>query len=185
MKRCVLLIDDDWQMLDELSNIFKERRILTLTADTGFSSMRIAEKTPFDAAVVDIKLPDCDGVDLISRLKKRRPDSSYILMTAYASLQSAMKAVRHGAFEYILKPFSPEDLLKAVERGFMKKDSVERCKSRRQKLIEEKEILEKKLTNLRKLNEIFLDREAKVVELKKEINSLLKRMNEDIKYDEF
>ena len=183
MRRRVLLIEDDVQMLEELSNIFKKHKIAPLMANCGKDGLELAQAKTFDVAVIDIKLPDTSGVELISKLKKRRPHAAYILMTAYASLETAVKAVRKGATEYLLKPFDPDELLRAVERGFLRKDANERCRNQKQRLLNENEILEKKLSVLRHLNEIHVGRERAVIALKKEVNELLTSMDRENKYE--
>jgi len=184
MRRRVLLIEDDEQMLEELANLFNEYKIMTITASSGEAGLELAQNKAFDVAVLDIKLPDISGVDLVSRLKKRRPHAAYILMTAYASLETAVKAVKKGALEYLLKPFDPQDLLRAVERGFIRKDTNLRCWNQKEKLKSENEVLEKKLSALRHLNEIYIGRERTVAALKKEVNELLTSMDQRAKYDD-
>ena len=183
MRRRVLLIEDDEIMLEELSNFFKQNKIMTLTANCGRVGLELAQAKIYDVALVDIKLPDMNGVELITKLKKRRPHATYILMTAYASLETAIKAVRKGAFEYLLKPFDPQDLLRALERGFLRKDTNERFWNQKAKLKNENEVLGKKLSALRELNEIYIGRERTIIALKKEVNDLLISMDRGRKYD--
>jgi len=182
MKKNVLLVDDNQQMLDELRDIFKDNKINLLAADSGKEALKLAEKEDFDVAVVDIRLPDFNGVELIDKLKNVRPNSIYLLITAYTSAETAIKALQKGVLDYIVKPFSPEELINSVKKGFMEKDAAEASEKRLEELVKEKGLLQAKVMMLEQLNEIFMDREKKILDLKKEVNELLLRLNENTKY---
>ncbi len=184
MKRCVLIIDDDVHLCQELSDLFRKKKISVLTAGSGRASLEIADNDPFDVALVDVCLPDCDGIELVARLRKKRPESAFLLVTAYASLESAIKAVHYGVLEYIPKPFHPEDVFHAVERGFAARDAASYLAGYGKKLTEEKSVLEKKVNGLERLNDIYLGREGEIMALKREVNSLLRAMNRDVKYED-
>jgi len=184
MDRRVLIIDDDQQMCQELSDLFRSKRISVMTAESGRISLKIAQQDPYDVALVDVRLPDCDGIELIAQLRKKRPESAYILITAYASLESAIKTVRYGALEYIPKPFEIKDVIQAIERGFALKDEVVSAADHHKKIADANRDLEKKLDGLRRLNDIYLGREREIADLKREVNSLMKAMNQDIKYED-
>jgi len=184
MRKNLLLVEDDTQMLEELSVIFRANNIRPLLAPTGEASLEIAEKEYFEAALVDVKLPDCSGIDLLTKLRAKRPHSTYILMTAYGSMDSAIQALKNGAQDFVLKPFSPEEIVAAVRKGFEMQEYSRQDQEQVEELRVQLRILEDKMAQMRKLNQLFVGREERVQELKKEINALLSRLGEQPKYEE-
>ena len=181
MNKKVLLVDDDVQMLEEFTDIFKNENIELVTAGSGQDALKAADGYAYDVAIVDNKLPDSLGVDLIDQLKKRRPSAIYILITAYVSVESAIAALHKGVFDYIVKPFNPDELMTTVRKAFALLDSKGYASQKVETLLEERDLLEEKLKVVEKINEIFMDREGKIMELKKEVNSLMTRLKEDPK----
>ncbi|MGA1526148.1 MAG: sigma-54-dependent transcriptional regulator, partial [Planctomycetota bacterium] len=85
--------------------------------DSGDRAARAFEARPFDAAVVDLKMPGIDGLQVLERLRAADPEAVVILMTGHATIRSAVDAMRGGAFDYITKPFEVDELLLVVERA--------------------------------------------------------------------
>lgn len=183
MGRNLLLVEDDAQMREELSTIFQANNIPTRTVGSGEESVALAQEQTFDAILVDVRLPDCNGVDLVRRLRGKQPESIYILMTAYGSLETALQALRYGVQDYVIKPFSPEEILATVRRGFEAKEALSRGQERVEDLQLQGKVLEEKIMQLRKLNQIFIGREERILELKREVNELRHRLGEPSKYD--
>jgi len=184
MKRRIFLIDDDFQMLTELTEVLEGRQLGVLTAASGQDALHMAVDEMYDVALVDIRLPDINGVDLISRLRTKRPEAVYVLMTAYASLDNAIQAVHSGAFDYLMKPFQIRDVLQSLERGFAFRDHLVRQQDEKKNWSQERGLLEMKLDGLRRLNRVFNQREEEILRLKKEVNSLLDRLHMAHKYEE-
>ena len=123
----ILIVDDNADLRaaleDVLSTVVDEQgipRFIVRAAETGGEGLAIAEKNGFDVAIVDVKLPDASGVDLIEPLREKAPFSEVLLVTGFATLDAAMGALRSGAFAFVLKSFRPEELIATVEQAFAK-----------------------------------------------------------------
>ncbi|MCK5214568.1 MAG: response regulator [Candidatus Omnitrophica bacterium] len=182
MQKQVLLIDDK-KLLQEYVEIFAERLYSLYTAESGLEAISLLEDKKFDAIVVDIKLPDCNGVDLVENLKTRNPEAKFLLITAYITVEGAVKAVEQGVEDYIIKPFNPDELLAAVDKVLKEEGSLRHRKLRLEEIVKTKTLLGKKLLHLDKLTKIFDGKEEKIVEFKREINFLIKRLNAGVTPD--
>lgn len=129
----ILVIDDDAITCETLADIFKDKGFSVTTAGTAREAIDKAKKTSFDVALIDIELPDMDGTALLREFKKKYPDMVCSIITGYASLQNAIKALEEGASGYFVKPLVMEDLLLRVE------EAVDR-QSLRRKLKESEEL---------------------------------------------
>jgi YesN/AraC family two-component response regulator len=85
------------------------------TASGAREGLDAMDDNPVDIVVMDIKMPEMDGITAMKEIKKRHPDTEVILLTAYASIETARDAIRFGAFDYLIKPFDKDDVLLAVE----------------------------------------------------------------------
>ncbi|MCX5752683.1 MAG: response regulator, partial [Candidatus Krumholzibacteria bacterium] len=129
----VLIVDDEQAILDILNQFISGRGYRVTTAASAKDALaRIAEER-FDVALIDLKLPDQAGLDLLEPFGRANPDAKCIIMTAFASLESTIEALRLNAFDYILKPF---DLLKIGEVVDAAVDHV-RAKENNDSVIEE------------------------------------------------
>ncbi|PQP33494.1 hypothetical protein C6A37_12630, partial [Desulfobacteraceae bacterium SEEP-SAG9] len=88
-----------------------------LLAATGEEAVRIFSKYSIDIILLDIRLPDIDGLDLLTKLKEADPNTEIIMVTAVKEIQTAVKAIKSGAFEYIIKPFLIDDVLGTIHRA--------------------------------------------------------------------
>ncbi len=118
MTRSVLVVDDDAAMREMLVSLLEEEGLRALSADGADAALDRVREDEFDAVVSDIKMPGRDGIQLVGELREIRPDTPVILMTAFGSIDSAVSAMRAGAFDYITKPFKREQVLVALERAF-------------------------------------------------------------------
>jgi DNA-binding NtrC family response regulator len=107
----ILIIDDDESTRRSLSLIFGKKGYETETAGTGREAIEKAREEFFNLALLDIKLPDMAGVELIAPLKEMHPDMEVIMVTAYASLETAVQALDEGASAYITKPLNMDEVL--------------------------------------------------------------------------
>ena len=115
-KGAILIVDDDAATCATLARILMAKGYQTDTAATGHEALEKAEGQSFNVALVDIRLPDAAGTDLLSPFRERQPDMAVILVTAYASIQSAVQALNRGAAAYIVKPMDMDEMLATVRQ---------------------------------------------------------------------
>jgi DNA-binding NtrC family response regulator len=116
MLSSILVVDDDAGMRESLRLVLESAGYLVEDVENGKRAIKTCEKSLFDVAVIDIRLPDMKGTELLSKLKEIQPKMIRIIITGYPSLESAMKAVNERADGYILKPFKIEVLLETIRR---------------------------------------------------------------------
>lgn len=113
----VLIVEDDVAFNLTLKSFLTRNGF---SADEAFSSQKAMEKistTVYDIIISDFRLPDENGIELLKKIKDKIPDSIVIIMTAYADIQMAVRAIKFGAYEYIAKPLNPDELLKIMQSG--------------------------------------------------------------------
>ena len=120
-KAIVLVIDDEEGMRDFLSFVLQTEGYQALTAAEGQEALKLMERDNIDAILTDLKMPGMDGIELLRRIREYDGNAVVVIMTAYASLQSALEAMKYGAYDYLLKPFDDVDtvmntIARAVER---------------------------------------------------------------------
>jgi signal transduction histidine kinase len=115
-KARILLVDDNPALVDNLREILEDGGYEVLASGTAADARRIAA-SGFDVALVDLRLPDGRGHDLAAELKALQPEAEVILLTGFASLETAIEAVRSGAFAYLVKPSSTPAILLTVEQA--------------------------------------------------------------------
>ena len=123
-RRTVLCVDDNAALVDNLREILEDAGYATRAA-SSFASALEAGRAGFDVALVDLRLPDGDGTTLATRLRELAPDGQVIFLTGFATVESAIAAVRAGAWAYLVKPCAPRDLLLAVEQAVRLVVSIE------------------------------------------------------------
>ena len=112
----VLAVDDNAALLDNLSQILVDEGYEVITASTGEQALARA-RNGFDVALVDLRLPDGSGTTLAANLKELVPEGEVVLLTGFATMETAIAAVRSGAFAYLVKPCSTPDLLLTIEQA--------------------------------------------------------------------
>src|SRR5262245_55134916 len=115
--RRLLVVDDDRAMREMLVSLFKERGLLVDDAASADAALAAAADHDFDVVVSDVRMPGLSGVELVGQLRRLRPSTPVVLMTAFGSIDSAVDAMRSGAFDYLTKPFEPDAVILAVERA--------------------------------------------------------------------
>lgn len=116
MKSRILIVDDEKAIRESVSLVLSEEGYATEIASTGTEALQFMNEQDFDILITDLKMPEMDGIKLIKQSLKICPQTSVIIITAHASVESAIEALRIGAFDYILKPFDFDDLLLKVQR---------------------------------------------------------------------
>ncbi|HSE42257.1 MAG TPA: sigma-54 dependent transcriptional regulator, partial [Acidobacteriota bacterium] len=117
----ILVIDDEKSMRDFLAIMLKKEGYQVTLAENGKTALNAINKNVFDVIISDIRLPDSDGLELLRQSKKISPDTDFILITAYASTETAVEAVKIGAADYIYKPFDIEEMKIIINRCISKK----------------------------------------------------------------
>jgi PAS domain S-box-containing protein len=151
----VLIVDDNVELVGALHAVLmtselraisgQKTAIDVVTASCGEDGLVIARTKGFDVAIVDVKLPDISGVDLIAGLRKASPFGEVVLITGFASMDSAIRALRSGAFAFVPKSFRPEELLSTVEQALTKA-----------RLAREREELERRYRALVELTDVLV-----------------------------
>ena len=113
----VLVVDDDPGMRDGMAMSLKRAGFVTEQARSGEDALRITRPGAFDAVVTDLRMTGMDGLQLTARLKAVDPGLPVVLVTAFGSLETAREAMRLGAFDFLSKPFSPDELVGAVQKA--------------------------------------------------------------------
>jgi len=113
----ILIVDDEPNYQIVLSELLHDEGYEVFTADNGISGLKIARETDLDMVISDMKMPGMDGIELLARLKEFDQHLPVILITAYAEVEKAVEAMHLGAFTYLAKPFSNEQLLATVSKA--------------------------------------------------------------------
>jgi len=133
-KTRVLIVDDDTSICRTLSLYLKARGYSTDLAHTGIEAIEKSKKTVFDVALLDIKLPDMEGTELLATIHDAAPGMIKIMVTGYPTVGNAVEALKLEADDYLMKPVAPEELVKTIERKLEKRREAE---SMTEKKIEE------------------------------------------------
>ncbi|MEZ4436966.1 MAG: sigma-54 dependent transcriptional regulator [bacterium] len=112
----VLVVDDKRNMVRLMSKVLRDDAQV-LTAESGGEAVRLLAREPVDVVLSDLMMPDMSGLDVLRACRERRPGAEFILMTAYATVGTAVEALRLGAYDYLTKPFDPEEARAVVLRA--------------------------------------------------------------------
>jgi DNA-binding NtrC family response regulator len=113
----LLVVDDDLAMREMLASLFREQGFAVEEAASADEALHHLGEAEFDVVLSDIKMPGRSGIELVGEARRLRPDTPVVLMTAFGSIDSAVEAMRSGAFDYITKPFEPDVVQLTVERA--------------------------------------------------------------------
>ncbi|MBN2125640.1 MAG: sigma-54-dependent Fis family transcriptional regulator [Deltaproteobacteria bacterium] len=133
---CVLVIDDEQVVCSGCRLALEDKGYRVETTMTGAAGLEAIQEGQYDVVLLDLKLPDMDGMEILREVGRESPGVYVIVMTGYSTVQNAVEAMKTGAFDYLSKPFSDDELLLAVERALEKKRLVEENLSLRRSLID-------------------------------------------------
>lgn len=117
MIKKVLVTDDEEIVRDFLLEVLKKNEFDAIGAPNGKEALKLMKENSFDAVIVDMKMPDMTGIDLLKKIKEMAPSTIVIIITAYGSVENAVEAIKLGAFHYLVKPFSPSAFLAILEKA--------------------------------------------------------------------
>jgi CheY-like chemotaxis protein len=111
VKRGILIVDDDKAVLETLKEYLAAEGYSVMTSGTGIDALKKVKKKFFDISLLDIKLPDMDGLQLLTKIHAESPKTMNIMVTGYPSLNNAVASLNLGAVSYVMKPINPDELL--------------------------------------------------------------------------
>src|ERR671927_125337 len=135
-KGTVLVVDDEEIMREILEAVLTRDGYQVKLAASGAEGLELARAQPFDAALVDIMMPGLDGIATLDELKRIDEDLAVVIITAYGSIESAIAAMKSGAFDYITKPFKNEEVLVVVRNAMERRRLVHENRNLRQNIQE-------------------------------------------------
>jgi DNA-binding NtrC family response regulator len=159
-KISILIVDDEESVRDSLYNWFIEDGYNVRCAENARNALLMLENENFEIILADIKMPGMDGLEMLRRIKLLKSDSIVIIMTAFATVDTAVQALKDGAFDYITKPFDPDDLSHLIRNA-----------SKQILLSEENENLRKKVVSLENIEDLIGNSEV-MKRVLKEIESV-------------
>ncbi|MBM4332975.1 MAG: response regulator [Deltaproteobacteria bacterium] len=140
----VLLVEDELNVAKGLEMVMREEGFDVDMADTGQGALDKFRAGEFDLLVADLRLPDMDGMDVIQRVREKRPRTNVVIITGYPSVSSAVQAVRMGVSDYLRKPFTEDEFKTAVKSALKEKDkeSMEELivETQKERLIQKEEV---------------------------------------------
>jgi len=165
--RHVLIIDDERPVLMTLEALLKRHGYHVDTAPTATQGLRLLKSKLPTLVLLDLRLPDADGLEMLDRIKSESPGIQVIILTAHDSLHNAIESIKRGAYHFISKPYAPEELLSLIEKALEK-----------QFLLRQTEELREKTQQLEKRLEIAESRPAPIFKSKpmQEIEELIRAM---------
>jgi DNA-binding NtrC family response regulator len=113
----ILIVDDEPDMAESVDRILRRAGHGTIVANQGAGALELVEREHPDLVVTDLRMPEMDGLTLLERVKSIHPELPVLVLTGYASVDSAVEAMKKGAADYLAKPFSPEELTLRVDRA--------------------------------------------------------------------
>src|SRR5919197_5914891 len=137
----VLIIDDERSVLVTLEALLKRHGYHVDTASTASQGLKLLKSKPATLVLLDLQLPDADGLETLDQIKTEVPQTQVIILTAHDSLHNAIESIKRGAYHFISKPYAPEELLSLVEKALEKQFLLREA----EKLREKTEQLEKRL----------------------------------------
>ena len=117
MKGRVLVVDDERRQRDILQMILESEGYETTAAGNGRQALQAARSQPFDVVLTDLKMPDMNGIELLTELLASQPGLCVTLMTAHGTIDSAVDAMKKGAFDYLTKPLEKDEVLLVLRRA--------------------------------------------------------------------
>ncbi len=130
----ILIVDDEEVLQDVLSSLLKKEGFEVLSARRGGEALELLETEEVELVLLDMMLPDANGIELLTQIRADDPDQVIIVITAYSSVESAIEAMREGAFHYIPKPFKNEEVLLTVRKALEQRQLATENRSLREQL---------------------------------------------------
>jgi DNA-binding NtrC family response regulator len=121
----VLLVDDEKDFVETLAKRLRKRGLDVLSASGGAQAVEIVRNEPLDVVVLDVKMPDMDGIETLGQIKKAGPCVEVIMLTGHADVEVALTGMELGAFDYLMKPADIDELTYKIQDAYKKKSCLE------------------------------------------------------------
>jgi putative nucleotidyltransferase with HDIG domain len=125
----ILVVDDELGPREALRMILRDEYEV-VTADNGKQALDYLDVSEFDLVILDIRMPDINGIELLAEVKKKAPETEVVMITAYASVDTATNALRNGALDYLIKPFDCSSVKEVVEKGLSRRTTSTAIRNR-------------------------------------------------------
>ena len=117
----VLIVDDEDDFRETIVKRLNARKLQAEGASSGIKALDVLKEKQFDVMVLDVKMPEMDGIETLRHVKKMTPDVEVIMLTGHASVEFGLKGMQLGAFDYIMKPAPTNELMDTIGQAFKKK----------------------------------------------------------------
>jgi len=120
-KANILIVDDEEVVRLSHLRTLAGAQCNAEVAETGEKALQVMERHPFDVILLDLRMPDLDGISVLRTIKQKWPECEVVIITGYPSIETAKEAVRLGAYNYLAKPVSPDEVIKVTSRAMTQK----------------------------------------------------------------
>jgi DNA-binding NtrC family response regulator len=125
MKIKVLIADDEKEFIETLAKRLEMRDFAVTTVSSGDAAIEIAEKINFDVIILDVQMPEINGIDALKKIKEKTPLTPVIMLTGEATVENAIQGMKLGAFDFLIKPTDTERLSEKIKQAYAHKHEHE------------------------------------------------------------
>jgi len=180
----ILVVDDEPRLLASLASLLRTRQYKVTEASSGRRACQLIERHTFDLLLVDLRMPEVDGFDVMAHLARHQPDCGIIVISGESAFTSVSRALRRGALDYIRKPFDPDELLATVE-NVVGKQTLLRSHERIQMRLQKSEALHRYIVNSSPDIVFMLDGEGRFCFVNNKIETMLGYHPEELRGKHF
>jgi DNA-binding NtrC family response regulator len=119
-RKNVLIVDDDPDVLSMLERLLQKLDYIPYVAPNGQKALQIIDEDKIDVIVSDLVMPEMDGIELLKRVKSRNDDIPFVMITGHPTIETAVEAIKKGAYDYLTKPFQVEEVQIKIDRALEK-----------------------------------------------------------------
>jgi DNA-binding NtrC family response regulator len=127
-KPVVLIVDDDVVLCRSMLKLFNVRHIPAQAVNSGREALEELSRRPYDVVLLDVKMPGISGIEVLQELKSRGISAEVVVMSGHASLETAVEIVKYGAYDYLLKPSTVDEILLKISGAFDQKKEKEKVR---------------------------------------------------------
>lgn len=117
----LLLVDDEEDFLDLFAKRFSKKGFIVHGINNGLDALKYLEEHKVDVVILDVKMPGMDGIEVLKEIKKRYPVTEVIMLTGHGSIESGIQGMSYGAYDYVMKPYDTDDLIKKINEAYDRK----------------------------------------------------------------